>query len=44
LNAPAGGGGGTIAGHQRWESPGYGAARDRFTIAVTGGASTITVR
>ncbi|TMD61838.1 MAG: hypothetical protein E6I87_01290 [Chloroflexi bacterium] len=44
LNAPGGAGGGTIAGRQHWESTGYSGAHDRYTITVTGGASTITVR
>jgi hypothetical protein len=44
LNTPGGGGGGTLAGRQHWDSTGYAAAHDRYTISVTGGASTITVR
>ena len=44
FNGPGGAGGGTIAGRQHWESPGYASARDRYTITVSGGASTITVR
>ena len=44
LNAPGGAGGGTFAGRQHWDSTGYAGAHDRYTITVTGGASTITVR
>ena len=44
LNAPGDSHGFTTAGRQHWESRGYAAARDRYTITVTGGASTVNVR
>lgn len=44
LNAPGGAGGGTFAGHQSWQSAGYAGAQDRYSIEVTGGASTLTIR
>jgi hypothetical protein len=33
---------GAIGGMTRWQSPGYDDASDRFDIAVTGGADTLT--
>lgn len=42
LNVPTGSFGGV--GRNNWETPGYGAAADRYSITVTGGVSTVTVR
>jgi hypothetical protein len=44
LHAPGGVDGGTFAGREHWQSQGYDTAKDRFTITVTGGASTINVQ
>jgi hypothetical protein len=34
---------GAVGGSTRWQTPGYDQASDRYDVAVSGGADTLTV-